>query len=369
MLKRFLVVSLLLLTTISQAKTLTDIRQRQVVIPDNPQRIVIGEGRMIYTLALVEEGNPLKRVVGWPADLQHFDKQTWNSYVARFPDIARIPIIGQSNFADISIEKVIALHPDVVILPVYAKKLPNQDQLELQLDQAHIPLVYVDFRVDQLNNTVPSLRILGEVLDDQPKAEKFIAFYRQHMAVISDRLKAAPPANPSVMLQLHLGRRAECCTTVGHGNLADLITFAGGRNIAAGKFPAVFGQISPEVLITANPDIYLATGMAGPDTPESLQLGPQVSRQSAQQSFVQSLSKDAIISGLPAVRNGKTYAVWQNLYLSPWHLLVAEFFAKTFHPEIFDDVDPQRTLDEMNRDFLTVKETGTFWTGVKASPF
>jgi len=48
-----------------------------------------------------------------------------------------------------------------------------------------------------------------------------------------------------------------------------------------------------------------------------------------------------------------------------WHLLNAEVFAKTFHPKNFSDPDPKNTLDEMNRDFLAVKETGTYWTGVK----
>ncbi|OJH82185.1 periplasmic binding protein [Serratia marcescens] len=56
----------------AQAKTVTDITGRQVVVPDNPQRIVVGESRMLYTLALLEPGNPAQRIVGWPADLARF---------------------------------------------------------------------------------------------------------------------------------------------------------------------------------------------------------------------------------------------------------------------------------------------------------
>lgn len=353
---------LMLISSLAQAKTITDILQRSVVIPDDPQRIIVGESRMIYTLALVEEGNPAKRVVGWPGDLKKLDSQNWARYTAAFPEINAIPVIGQANYGQISVEKAIALKPDLVILPVYAKKGSNHDDVQAQLTRAGIPVIYIDTRVDQLANTVPSLKILGQALNDSAKAGRFIAFYQQHMQQIRQRLDQAQPERPGVMLQLHIGRRETCCTTVSHGNLADLITYAGGNNIAAGRFASVFGQLSPEAIVTANPTLWLATGMAGPGQKNQLQLGPDVSAGQARASFRQVLSRAPVVSQLSAVRSGRTLAVWHNFYMSPWHLLDVEIFAKFFHPQLFSDLDPQRTLDEMNRDFLTVPQTGTYWT-------
>jgi len=363
--KSLLLGILLALCASAQAKTITDILQRQVEVPDNPQRVIVGESRMIYTLALVEEGNPAKRVVGWPADLKRLDPQTWHRYVAAYPAIKHIPIIGNNNFSQISVEKVIALKPDLIILPIYAKKASDQDTFLEQLTQAKIPVLYVDFRVEQLKNTVPSLRILAEALNDQPKTEKFITFYQQHMDNIAQRLAQAKPAKPTVMLQLHLGDKSDCCTTVGRGNLADLLAFAGGDNIAVSRFSGVYGKMSPEAVITANPDIYLATGTGGPEDKNRLQLGSQVSATQAQQSFVHILKQERVISGINAIQQGNAWAIWHNFYLSPWHLLDVEFFAKTLHPQLFADLDPQHTLDEINREFLSVKETGTYWTRLK----
>ncbi|WP_261642598.1 ABC transporter substrate-binding protein [Erwinia mallotivora] len=365
--KKALIFALLMVSSVAPAKTVTDILQRTVEVPDNPQRIVVGEGRMIYTLALVEEGNPVKRVVGWPGDLQRLDSQTWERYSTAFPEIKKIPIIGKANYAQISVEKVIALRPDLVILPVYAKQASNHDSFQQQLTEAGIPVIYIDTRVDQLKNTVPSLKILGEVLNDQAKAQRFIAFYQQHMNLIRDRLQQAKPHRPSVMLQLHIGRREVCCTTVGHGNLADLLAFAGGDNIAAGRFASVFGQISPEAVIAANPQVLIVTGMAGPEQSGQLQLGPQVNAQQAQQSFAQALQRETMLSSLPAIRNGKALAVWHNFYMSPWHLLDVEIFAKAFHPQLFSDLEPAKTLQQMNQEFLPVPETGTYWTGMATS--
>jgi iron complex transport system substrate-binding protein len=42
---------------LAQARTVTDITHRTVEVPDKPQRIVVGESRMLYTLALVQDGN------------------------------------------------------------------------------------------------------------------------------------------------------------------------------------------------------------------------------------------------------------------------------------------------------------------------
>lgn len=360
--RRILLALLLFLPWIAQGKLLTDSLGRQVEVPDNPQRLVIGESRMIYTLALVEEGNPAKRVVGWPADLHNLDKQTWDRYVKAFPQIANITQIGNSNFSQLNVEKIIALQPDLVILPVYARTPPNNSAFMQQLAAASIPVLFLDFRVDPLKNTVSSLRTLGTALNDEAKSERFIAFYQQHMQRIRERLASYQGERPRVMLQLHLGKKAECCTTVAHGNLADLIAFAGGDNIAAGRFPAVFGQLNPEAVIAANPDIYIATGSAAPTEPGFLQLGPQVNAAAARASFLHALSNDATVSVLSAVQQQHASAFWQNFYMSPWHLLVAEFFAKTFHPTLFHDISPEETLKEMNQQFLPLPETGTYWT-------
>src|SRR5476649_2979421 len=92
-----LLISCMLLAGAAQAKTVTDISQRTVEVPDNPQRIVVGESRMLYTLALVQEGNPAKNIVGWPGDMQNLDPQSWQLYVKAFPEIATIPQLGKNN--------------------------------------------------------------------------------------------------------------------------------------------------------------------------------------------------------------------------------------------------------------------------------
>jgi len=351
----------------AQGKTVVDILNRKVVVPDAPTRIVLGESRLLYTLALVRDGDPVKDIVGWPADMQRYDNQSWQLYLKAFPQISQISQLNAASYDQLNAEKIISLKPDLVILPLYAKDRNDPSLLRGQLEKSGIPVIYVDLRVDQLNNTLPSLRLLGQVLNSQAKTQRFIDFYQQHMQAVRQRLATYHGPKPTVILQLHLGRKESCCTTVSHSNLADLLDYAGGDNIASGKFGSVYGEMNPEAVIAANPDVYITTGMGGSDGKDkkSLRLGPGVTAQQAQDSFRRIMSNQPILSSLRAVKEGRAYGVWHNFYLSPYHLVDVEVFAKALYPQLFADLDPQQTVREIYQQFLPIPFNGTYWDQLK----
>lgn len=359
-----LLISLLFACSSAFAATVTDLLGRQVTIPDNPQRIVLGESRMLYTFSLLEPGNPAQRIVGWTGDLMRYDAQSWQLYQQKFPDIARIPQLGAASLSTINAEMLLPLKPDLVILPRLAKGSENEDRLLQVLDRAQIPYLFVDLRVDVLHNTVPSLKLLGEVLGRQQRAAAFIDFYQQHMNAVQQRLSHYHGKKTSVMLHLHLGRRDTCCTTVVKSNLADMLAFAGGDNIAAGIANSVYADISPEKVLAANPNVYIATGMAGPQGKRvsDLMLGPQVTPQQAQQSFAALIGREPLLSHLNAVQSGRAWSMWHNFYLGPYHVVLVEMFAKALYPELFKDLDPQQTLQQIYQQFLPIPYSGTYWS-------
>lgn len=138
-----------------QARTVTDIDGNQVEIPDNPQRIVLGESRMLYTLAMLETGDPVKRIVGWPLDLKRYDSQTWTIFTQKFPQMLKIPVLGGGGPDEMNPEKVLALKPDVVILPSLARYDDADLRLLRMLKAAHIPVVRIDLRVHLLKKYCP----------------------------------------------------------------------------------------------------------------------------------------------------------------------------------------------------------------------
>ncbi len=355
-----LMLGVMLVSAGVHARTLTDITGRQVTIPDHPQRIVLGESRMLYSVALLTPGNPLKHIAGWPQDLKKYDPQTWQIFARQFPQMNTIPVLGLDGVNDMNPEQVIALKPDVVILPQLARSSESGAVLEKMLAAANIPVVKIDLRVELLKNTERSITLLGEVLNQPQRAADFNRFYRSHMQRITSRLAAYHGPKPSVLLQLHLGRRSECCVTSVNGNLGELLKFAGGNNIASQQIKGVFGRLSEESVIAAQPDYYFATGTGSADDAGALKAGPAVTTAQTRQSLLALTGQQTALKQLTALRDGHAGAIWHNFYLSPWHVVATEFFATTLYPQLFHDVDPEQTLRQLFRDFLPVPYSGSY---------
>ena len=355
-----LLLSVMLVSAGAHARTVTDITGREVRIPDHPQRIVLGESRMLYSVALLTPGNPLTHIAGWPQDLKKYDPQTWQIFARQFPQMEQIPVLGLDGVNDMNPEQVIALKPDVVILPQLARGSENGAILEKMLAAANIPVVKIDLRVELLKNTERSITLLGEVLNQPQRAADFNRFYRSHMQRIASRLADYHGPKPSVLLQLHLGRRSECCVTSVNGNLGELLKFAGGNNIASQQIKGVFGRLSEESVIAAQPDYYFATGTGSADEAGALKLGPAVTPAQTRQSLLALTGQQNALKQLTALRDGHTGAIWHNFYLSPWHVVATEFFATTLYPQLFRDVDPEQTLKQLFRDFLPIPYSGSY---------
>ncbi len=363
-LRALLTCFLLMLSSAAWAKTVTDIDGNRVEIPDHPQRIVLGESRMLYTLALLEPGDPFQHIVAWPQDLKKYDSQTWNSFARQFPQMLKIPSLGSGGPNAINPEQILALQPDVVILPSLARYDDADLRLVTMLKAAHIPVVKIDLRVHLLKNTRRSVEIFGEVLNQQARAQAFNRFYDQHMQVIRERLARYQGAKPSVLLQLHLGRRNECCVTAINGSLGELLNAAGGDNIASKTQHGVFGRLSEESVIAAQPEYYFATGFGDNASQGLLKLGPEVAHKTVLSSFKQLTAQQNGLRELTAVKNGHSAVIWMNFYLSPWHIAATEFMAKTLYPQLFTDIDPENTLQQIFHDFLPIPYSGTYFTPI-----
>src|SRR5690606_21686992 len=112
------------------------------------------------------------------------------------PQLASVPVVGRHTADTCSVEQTLALRPDLVVLTAaFAGLTPGQDAgdspLIQRLTAARVPVIVIDFFVNPLENTVPSLRALGYAVGEQARTDESIAFYEQHMKGILQRLHAA----------------------------------------------------------------------------------------------------------------------------------------------------------------------------------
>ncbi|WP_230983157.1 ABC transporter substrate-binding protein [Inquilinus limosus] len=342
-------------------RTVTDILGRTVTIGHEPRRILLAEGFQLITLALLDP-DPVSRLAGWGGDLEKQDPATYALFRARFPAVAELPVVGLGSGETFSMEKALAVAPDLAIFSAWQAAATSPEAVAAPFEQAGIPVIFVDFYQSPLTHTAPSLRLLGRALGREEAAESFIAFSEERLRRIRDRMAGAPPG-PRVMLHAYPGLWA-CCWSAGSGSLGEVITLVGGRNIGADRFPTPNGgQLDPEYVLAADPEVYIATGLPQLDQAGSISIGSGVDAAVARAKLA-ALASGPGLAGLAAMRQGRVHALWNFFNGGPLAIVGIEAMARWIRPELFGDLDPAATLAEINRRFLAVPFTGTYWVSL-----
>ncbi|PCJ94693.1 MAG: ABC transporter substrate-binding protein [Hyphomicrobiales bacterium] len=345
--------------------TVTDIAGRVVEVEKNPSRIVLGEGRMLYSLALLDRKNPFQRIVGWKDDLIKFDPDAYRKYLAIFPEAANIKNLGSPYSGDYSIETLITSDTQVVFLNLGNLLKAQESGILTKLEKAGIAVIFLDFRQRPTLNTVPSLQIMARVLDKRDNADEFIDFYVKNMSTIYGQVvQIKDKDKPIVFIERAAGYNpAKCCNTFGSANMGRLVDLAGGINWGTRLFPGFSGSVNPEALFVDDPDVIIGTGAnwaeANPDTAAVL-LGYEAEPKAVQERL-SALANRRGWPELSAVKSGRFHTVYHQFYNSPYHFVAMQAFAKWANPELFKDLDPEATFIELHDRFLPIDYSGVFW--------
>lgn len=353
----------------SLAKSLEDLAGRQVEVPDRVERVILGEGRFVPILGILDREDPTRRVIGQLGEWQRTDPGGYAEYLERFPRLAKIPLIGQTSSDSFNIESAISLRPDVAILGIEGHGPSSKDAETIRrLEAAGVAVLFVDFRREPLANTPKSMKLLGQLLGRESEAGEFVDYYDKQLALVSQRLASLPGKKPTVFLESRVGFGEECCPTMVHGMMGRFVDWAGGENIGKDRIPGVSGVLSLEYLLTAQPDVYIGTAVGNPKTATAksfrVMLGAGVGRDQARESLRHALTRTGF-ADLKAVAGGRAFAVWHSFYNSPFNVAAVQAMAKWLHPQLFADLDPEETLRTLYAKFQPVPLAGTYWIGLE----
>jgi iron complex transport system substrate-binding protein len=346
----------------------TDLAGRKVTVPEKVERIILGEGRYLPALAILDRQDPTARIVGMMGEFERLDPAGYKRFADRFPKLDKIQRIGRASEDSFSIEQAIALRPNVAIFGIEGHG-PASSSKEVidRLQAAGVAIVFIDFRRDPLGNTVKSMQILGRVLGREKEATEFLAFYDEQMRRVTDRL-AKVKTQPTVFLESRVGLTDACCETMSHGMMAGFVDRAGGDNIAKKIVPGEVGTLNIEYLLTNQPQYYIGTAVGAVDTvgkmPNRIVLGAGVTPQVARASLERATRRTGI-ANLSAVREGRAFAIWHHFYNSPFNVVAVQAMAKWLHPQEFADVDPTATFRTLYERFQPFPLDGTYWIGLK----
>lgn len=339
------------------ASGLTDLRGRPLDVTPPTSRLSIDDGRYLIALALIHP-DPVSLLTAWSGDVNRISPEIYAAFVERFPAFADLPATP-SSAADFSVEAVLAAAPDVALVSLGAG--PSDTQVA-QLKAAGVETAFIDFFSHPFENQARSLSLLGALIGRAEQAEAYNRFRAERLAVISERVARIPEdQRPTVFLEAHAGNGPDCCNSPGRGNVGDYIAFVGGRNIGADVLTSTFGKLNLEYVIDRDPSVYIATGGPHLERTGGYVVGPQYSPAQSRESLRRVAARRGVAS-LSAVRQGRTHGLSHQLINSPIDIVAVQALARWVHPELFADLDPRATLDEINDRFLAVPYRGDYWT-------
>lgn len=214
--------------------TVTDQAGREVTIESEPQKLVSGyyiSTSLLIALDLDE------KLVGIEAKA---DKRP--IYKLSAPELIDLPNVGTAKEFDL--EGCIALEPDLVILPM---KLKNTAE---SLEKLGIDVLYVNPESQELLTEMMTL--IGTVTNTQEKTNALMDFMTNHESTLTSTLANADA--PSV----YLAGNSSMLSTAGSAMYqSNMITLAGGKNVAADITDTYWVDINYEQLLTWNPEYII----------------------------------------------------------------------------------------------------------------
>ena len=339
--------------------TITDLASRTVTIKTPVERVVLGSMAEYFQEFIAVDGDkddPFKKIVGWDAGLKTYRRWIYDKHKEKFPEIEDLPDVGTLSKGTFSVEKIITLNPDVVIM--YIGSLESAETAIKQLEQAGIPTIFIDYHAETIEKHTKSTLMLGKVLGKEERAQEIIDFYTEQVNTVYSRIEEIDKPKPKVYVECGMNGPSEYGNTYGNYMWGALIEKCGGINIAKGKVER-WGPINPEYLLDANPDVIIITGSYWPATPDSMRLGYYANSEESKEFLEAFLSRPGWDT-LNAVENHRVYSIHHALSRHVYDSVAIQYLAKCIYPDEFADLDPEANWKEFHERFLPVDYSGVW---------
>lgn len=265
--------------------TVTDDASRTVTIQKRPERIISLAPANTEILAAI---NALDRVVG---------VTTWDDYPAEVKDLPKV-----GDFVNPNMEAISAAKPDLILVTggVQAEQLSR-------LEKTGAAVVVIDPKT--LEGVFRDIRLVGQVVDSQPRAIVLERAMRKRLESVTDRTGSVAPVTCFVEIGWN-----PLFTTGPDTLLNDMVKAAGGKNIVT---ESGYVSYSVEQLVKQQPQVYTGTASS---------IGAPLD-----------VAKRPGFESLQAVKDFKVYSLDDNLVSRPGPRIVdgVEQIAKSLHPDLF----------------------------------
>ncbi|AJQ96987.1 ABC transporter substrate-binding protein [Gynuella sunshinyii] len=360
MLKKLMALSAIVIASASLAAetTITDILGREVTFDAPAKRVIVGFYPEDYMAIGTEAA--YDHVVGMSKYIWQARPANWEMYVKHRPSLDDIPAIGRVDTKTFSVEKVISLNPDLIMLADWQYKGLGSD-IE-RLEDAGITVVVVDYNAQTLERHIKSTEIIGVITGQEKRAQQIAQEYAQNLKAIQERLEKTNLPKPKIYTEYGAAGINEIGYTFGKNMWGAISTSAGGDNISA-PYIEWWGKLNPEQILAANPDIIVITGYESGSSEDSMIMGQGVDESLAKTRLAGFKQRNGW-STLSAVKNNRMFGAYHGACRTIFDGAMLQFYAKAMYPELFKDLNPEAAYLDFYKKYLPVTPSGTFMTGL-----
>jgi iron complex transport system substrate-binding protein len=285
-------------------RTVVDSAARRVAVPDRIERaFAAGPPASVLLYVLAPD-----RLAGWqraphPEDLP---------YIA--PEYRDLPVLGSLTGGDtVNLEVLLQTKPDLIV--DFGSVLDTYVSLAARVQtQTGIPYVLID---GSFENTAASVRLLGQVLGVEQRAEQIASYVESTLAEIDAVLGEVPQDRRP---RVYLARGPDGLETGLKGSInTEIIERVGAINVAVDPSGARRGlaEVPVEQVVLWNPDVVITWD----------------------RNFFESVRGDSYWQGVDAVRSGRVYLSptapygWIDRPPSLNRLIGLQWLAGLFYPD------------------------------------
>lgn len=324
--------------SVAQARSITDALGRQIAIPERVTHVLCSGSGCLRLLSYLE-GQEF--AVAADEMETRYEKFTARPYALAYPEFKKLPQCGEIRGHD-NPEHILMLSPapQVIFKTVSSHQGTEPDKLQKKTGIPVIAIHYgnLDSRREEL---FQSLRIIGEVIDKQQRAEDVVSFIQTRIADLKKRTAHIPDSKrPRTFVGgvAYRGPHGYQSTEPGYPPFA----FVGAKNLAAegcaGKALSKHASVAKEKILAWDPDVLF--------------LDLSTLQMEATASGLYELKNDPAYQSLTAVQKNRVYGVLPyNWYSKNYGSILANAYyaGKILYPEEFADINPAHQADEIFR--------------------
>ena len=313
------------------AKTVTDLTGKKVTIKDNPSRIAIVPIPWA-SLAYLVDGDSSKIIGMNPSSKEAYDISILKDLA---PNMKKVNTAFVDSDFNINYEELALLKPDIVVVWDF-----QNDAIE-KLAKLKIPAVAIKYGT--LENVQEGIKLLGDILNKQEKAQKLINYHKDTNKYLASKTKKLENIKRKKILYLINPQ-----LTVSSGNSVTniMIDMAGGENVAKDiTTGGSWSKVTMEQIIKWNPDIIILSNF-DKILPEDI---------------YNNKFEGQDWSKINAVKNKKVFKAPIGIYRwdapSAETPLMIKWIAKVANPELFNDYNMRKDIKDFYLEFFNYKLT------------